>query len=82
MSIYNISTARAKLFEIVDETNNTHQPIYIKGKRNNAVLISENDYESMQETMYINSIPNLAASILEASKEPIEECVSHEEAWK
>ena len=82
MSIYNISTARAKLFEIVDETNNTHQPIYIKGKRNNAVLISENDYESMQETMCINSIPNLAASILEASKEPIEECVSHEEAWK
>lgn len=75
MSIYNISTARAKLFEIVDETNNTHQPIYIKGKRNNAVLISESDYESMQETMYINSIPGLAESILEASKQSIEECV-------
>ncbi len=82
MSIYTISSARAKLFQIVDEANNSHQPIYIKGRRNNAVILSERDYESMQETMYINSIPGLTQAILKADQEEIEECITHEQAWK
>ena len=44
MAIYTSSQARAKLFTLIDETNKTHEPIYIKGKRNNAVIISEQDY--------------------------------------
>ncbi|MGX6960795.1 MAG: type II toxin-antitoxin system Phd/YefM family antitoxin [Rickettsia endosymbiont of Pentastiridius leporinus] len=82
MAIYTSSQARAKLFNLIDETNKTHEPIYIKGKRNNAVIISEQDYEGLQETLAIYSVPGLVKSILEASKEPLEECISHEEFWK
>ena len=82
MTIYTITQARAKLFHLIDETNQTHEPIYIKGKRNDAVIISKEDYEGLQETLYIYSVPGLVESILEASKEPLEECLSHEEVWK
>ncbi|HJD58955.1 MAG: type II toxin-antitoxin system Phd/YefM family antitoxin [Rickettsia sp.] len=82
MTIYTSTQARAKLFNLIDETNKTHEPIYIKGKRNNAVIISEQDYEGLQETLYLYSKPGLVKRILEASKEPLEEFVSHEEFWK
>ncbi len=75
MTIYTSTQARAKLFHLIDETNQTHEPIYIKGKRNDAVIISKEDYEGLQETLYIYSVPGLVESILEASKEPLEECV-------
>lgn len=82
MTIYTSTQARAKLFHLIDETNQTHEPIYIKGKRNDAVIISKEDYEGLQETLYIYSVPGLVESILEASKEPLEESLSHEEVWK
>ena len=82
MTIYTSTQARAKLFHLIDETNKTHEPIYVKGKRSNAVIISEEDYEGLQETLAIYSVPGLVESILEASKEPLSECISHEEAWK
>lgn len=82
MEIYTSTQARAKLFHLIDETNHTHEPIYIKGKRNNAVILSEKDYEGLQETLAIYAIPNLVEQILEASKEPLSECISHEDAWK
>ena len=75
MTIYTSTQARAKLFHLIDETNQTHEPIYIKGKRNDAVIISKEDYEGLQESLYIYSVPGLVESILEASKEPLEECV-------
>ncbi|ABV75156.1 Antitoxin of toxin-antitoxin system StbD [Rickettsia akari str. Hartford] len=58
MAIYTSSQARAKLFTLIYETNKTHEPIYIKGKRNNAVIISEQDYEGLQETLYLYSKPS------------------------
>lgn len=82
MSIYTSTQARANLFNIIDETNHTHEPIYIKGKRSDAVIMSKDDYESMQETLYLHSIPGLVERILEASAEHLEEGVSHEDAWK
>jgi antitoxin YefM len=82
MTIYNSTEARANLFNLIDETNRTHEPIYIKGKRNDAVILSKEDYESMQETVYLHSIPGLVKGIIEASKEPIAECVIHEKVWK
>lgn len=82
MTIYTSTQARAKLFNLIDETNQTHEPIYIKGKRSDAVILSKEDYESMQETLYLHSIPGLVEKIISASKEPIEACLGHEEAWK
>ncbi|WP_425360946.1 type II toxin-antitoxin system Phd/YefM family antitoxin [Candidatus Tisiphia endosymbiont of Stenodema calcarata] len=82
MAIYTSTQARAKLFNLIDETNKTHEPIYMKGKRNNAVIISEEDYEGLQETLAVYSVPRLVESILESSNEPLEECIRHEEFWK
>lgn len=82
MNIYTTTQARAKLFHLIDETNHTHEPIYIKGKRGDAVIMSKEDYESIQETLYLQSVPGLADKILEASKEPIEECLDHKDVWK
>lgn len=82
MIIYTSTQARAKLFNLIDETNQTHEPIYIKGKRSEAVILSKEDYESMQETLYLHSIPGLAKSILDASNSPLEEYISDKEFWK
>ena len=82
MNIYTSTQARTKLFNLIDETNHTHEPIYIKGKRSDAVIISKEDYESMRETLYLHSIPHLVEKIIDADKEDIEKCVSHEQAWK
>jgi prevent-host-death family protein len=82
MQIYTTSQARNKLFTLVDDVNNYHEPIYIKGKSNEAVMLSKEEYESLLETMHIYSVPGWVDRILEASKEPIEDSVSHEDAWK
>ena len=74
MNIVTITEARARLFHFVDQTNESHEPIHIKGKRGNAVMISEEDYDALMETLYINSIKGLSQSILKASKESLDEC--------
>ena len=82
MTIYTSTQARAKLFNLIDETNQSHEPIYIKGKRSDAVILSKEDYESMQETLYLHSVPRLVKSILDASNAPLEDYISQEEFWK
>lgn len=68
MQILYTSEARKNLHKLVDHISETHEPTYIKGKRNTAVLISLEDWKSLSETMYLNSIPGLAESIVSASK--------------
>lgn len=72
MEIYTTSQARTNLFKLVEYTAEVHDPIYIVGKHNKAVLLAEEDYRAMMETLYICSIPGMKESILKASKEPIE----------
>jgi prevent-host-death family protein len=72
MEIYTTSQARANLFKLIEHTAESHDPVYIVGKNNKAVLISEEDYRAMIETLYITSIPGMKESILSASKAPIE----------
>lgn len=55
--------ARAKLYQLLDEAAASHEPIKITGKRSNAVLISEDDWRSIQETLYLISIPGMRDSI-------------------
>ena len=74
MTILNVTEARSKLYSLIDETILTHEPITIKGKRGNAVLISEDDWEAIEETLYLMSIPGMKESILKGLKEPISEC--------
>jgi len=61
--IMTVSQARTDIYKIIDETARTHQPIMITGKRNNAVLVSEEDWNAIEETLYLNAIPNMAKSI-------------------
>ena len=75
MVVMTATKARSNLYTLIDQTKNSHEPIVISGKRNNAVLISEDDWNSIQETLYLCSIPGMRESILEASKEPLNESV-------
>jgi len=63
--------ARAKLYRLLDEAANSHEPIKITGKRANGVLISEEDWRSIQETLYLLSIPGMRDSIRKGMKEPL-----------
>ncbi len=75
-----MSDARACLNGLVDETAESHEPILITGKRSNAVLVSEDDWRSIQETLYLLSIPGMRESIREGVAEPLGEC-SDDLAW-
>ena len=66
--------ARSKLYGLIDETTASHEPIIIKGKRGNAVLISEDDWRSIQETIYLLNIPGMRESIRDGLATPVEEC--------
>jgi antitoxin YefM len=67
--------ARSKLYKLIDETASSHEPIIIKGKRTNAVLISEDDWRSVQETIYLLNIPGMRETIREGLATPVEECI-------
>jgi len=66
--------ARSKLYRLIDEAASTHDPIVITGKRSNAVLLSEEDWRSIQETLYLLNIPGMRESICTGLATPIEEC--------
>ena len=66
--------ARTKLYGLIDETTASHEPIIIKGKRGNAVLISEEDWRSIQETIYLLNIPGMRESIRDGLATPVEKC--------
>ena len=74
MTILNATEARAKLDNLIDETKETHQPIVITGKKGNAVLISEEDWNAISETLGLLSIPGMRESIKEGMEQDISEC--------
>lgn len=80
MSTLTASEARANLYRLIDETAQSHQPVRITGKRNNAVLLSEADWASVQETLYLLGVPGMRESIIEGLATPLEAC-SEELDW-
>ncbi len=68
------SQARSNLYRLLDETAESHEPILITGKRSNGVLISEEDWRAVQETLYLLSIPGMRESIKEGMATPLEDC--------
>ena len=74
MTTITATRARAKLYTLMDELADSHQPIQITGKRSNAVLISEDDWRSIQETLYLTSIPGMRESIVKGMKTPADKC--------
>jgi len=75
MPSINATEARSRLYKLLDEIAESHEPILITGKRANAVLISENDWRSIQETLYLLSIPGMRESIREGLNTPVEKCL-------
>jgi antitoxin YefM len=68
--------ARARLYQLLDEAAESHEPIQITGKRSNAVLIAEADWRSIQETLYLISIPGMRDSIRKGLAEPLKKASS------
>ena len=84
MTSISITKARAKLNQIVSEVNEFSQPITITNNRGkNAVLVGEEDWKAIQETLYLNSIPGMSQSILASKEEDLSECTSYDpnEEW-
>ena len=76
MTILNVSEARSKLNTLIDETTETHRPIVITGKRGNAVLVSEEDWNAITETLHLLAVPGMRESITEGLKEGLSESSS------
>ena len=74
MNIVNVTEARAKLYNLIDETASSHEPIVITGKRNNAILISEEDWNALSETLNLLSVPKMRESIKEGLAENLDDC--------
>ena len=74
METLKVSEARKVLYGLVDDVAEAHAPVHIAGKRNSAVLISLDDWNAIQETVYLLSIPGMRESIREGLDTPVEEC--------
>jgi antitoxin YefM len=74
MTTITATEARKRLYNLVDNVAESHEPVQIVGKRNSAVLVSEEDWQAVQETLYLTSIPGMRESVQKGLKTPIEEC--------
>ncbi len=73
MQTLSASQARANLYRLMDQTAESHQPIAISGKRSSAVLVAAEDWQAIQETLFLLSVPGLRASIKAGMAEPLDE---------
>ena len=80
MTTLSASEARKRLYNLVDEVKESHEPVQIVGKRSSAVLISEEDWQAIEETLYLASIPGMRESIKKGLKTPVTKC-SEEPGW-
>ena len=74
MTTLSASEARKRLYNLVDEVKETHRPVQIVGKRSSAVLVSEEDWKAIEETLYLTAIPGMRESIKKGLKTPVEKC--------
>lgn len=74
MTTITATEARKSLYKLLDEVSESHEPVQITGKRGNAVLIAEDDWRAVQETLYLHSVPGMKESIVEEMNTPVDEC--------
>lgn len=74
MKALNATEARIQLYRLLDHVSEEHSPVTIKGKRNTGVLISQQDWNSIQETLYLLSIPKMREILVKGKKESLSEC--------
>lgn len=73
MSSINVTNARKDLCNLVQKVNVTHEPVEITGKGGNAVLIGEEDWRSIKETLLLYTVPGMRDSIIEGMEASIDE---------
>ncbi len=74
MITINATNARKMLYKLIDDVNTSHDQIHITSKKGSAVMISEEDWSSIEETLHLSSIPGMAESIKNGMKEPLDKC--------
>jgi len=74
MTTLKVTEVRSRLYDLIDETASSHQPIFITGKRGNAVLLAEDDWNAINETLYLLSQPNMRESIREGLSTDLDDC--------
>lgn len=74
MSTHPINEAEKNLRQLINEVIESHKPVVITNEGNNAVLLSEEDWSSIQETLYLLAIPGMRESIKAGLATPIEDC--------
>ena len=80
MKTINATRARTSIYKLIDDANESNEPIQITGKRGNAIIISEDNWRAIEETLYLISIPGMRESIIDGLKTSIEDC-SEELDW-
>ena len=73
MTTISATEARKQLYKLIDDVSESHEPVQIAGKRSNAVLVGEDDWRAVQETLHLVSIPGMRESILEGMATPVED---------
>ena len=76
MATLNATEARAKLYKLIDDTVASHVPVIITGKRGNAVLLAEEDWNAINETLHLLYVPGMRESIVEGMQEPLDDCAN------
>lgn len=79
MTNVNITNFRKNIYSLIEQTIKYNEPINVSTKDGNAILISEEDYRNLMETLYIESVPGLKEDIINGMKEPIEEFIDESE---
>ena len=80
MTTVNVTEARANLYKLIDDASVSHEPVVITGKRGNAVLLAEDDWNAINETLYLLSVPGMRESIIAGMQENLKE-TSTELEW-
>ena len=76
MATLNATEARANLYKLIDDTVANHEPVIITGKRGNAVLLAEEDWNAINETLYLLSVPGMRESIIDGMQETLDGCAN------
>lgn len=75
MTTTNITNFRKNAFNYVEQTIRYNEPLNISTKEGNAVLLSEEDYSGIMETLYLVSMPGMREKIMDGMSTPLEDCV-------
>ena len=74
MSSINVTNARKNLYRLIEKINESHEPVHVIGKNGAVVMVAEDDWKAIEETLFLTSIPGMRESIIEGMQEPVDNC--------